>query len=320
MKIPEFKPSKRFLGDTDLQCLVAKVKNSKLPGIAFRHIAKYKKDPVCEIHLRGKDHKRISAWQRDILEQLFEKESLAPAIEEAMREYEATSDSCCDMTKQERREVQKIGIAPFMTLSLIVIDGIKKEAILSARTELDGNLIEHGISIYLRKSKWRFQDRDYFACYRAAFGTEFSDRMAEAESELREQAWDDLFPPPNTQAPVEKDGSLIYGRWELDGRETSTLLKRLGSSAVAGVGWFHDISATKRESFLDLSERRLLWFERRGNWVEIAEEVLSPEFMKGRTTIKFWCDGKRLVQAGGLVYRRAAIAKRKPKQAKQLKS
>jgi hypothetical protein len=111
MKIPVFKSSKRFLQEFDLPCLVAKLKNSKLTGVAARHIAESKDDPTCVIYLRGEDPKKISSWQREILEQLFLKAGLAAAIEEALSEYGKDPNAYC--SKEERREIKKYGFAPF---------------------------------------------------------------------------------------------------------------------------------------------------------------------------------------------------------------
>jgi hypothetical protein len=50
MKLPKFKPSAVFVEDIRLPCLVAKVPNSKLPGVGARHIAEFKEDPKCGIY------------------------------------------------------------------------------------------------------------------------------------------------------------------------------------------------------------------------------------------------------------------------------
>src|SRR5262249_28596575 len=121
MKIPDFKPSGKFLDRYEVPCLMATVKNSKLPGIAARYIAEFKEDPDCQIYLRGKNSEAISAWQREMLEQFFEKEQLAPSIAKAMEGYEKKAGKeAYTFDEKERIDFEKHGIVPFMTLSTIV--------------------------------------------------------------------------------------------------------------------------------------------------------------------------------------------------------
>lgn len=54
MKIPEFNRTEDFLGYVDIPCLFAKVKNSELPGVAFRHIAECDDDSGCKVYLHGR--------------------------------------------------------------------------------------------------------------------------------------------------------------------------------------------------------------------------------------------------------------------------
>lgn len=91
MKAPEFNSSDKFLEEYDVPCLIAEVKNSKLPGVATRYIAEFKEDPTCTIYLRGKNHKEISAWQQKTLEQFFDQEELASTIAKVMKEYPSVS-------------------------------------------------------------------------------------------------------------------------------------------------------------------------------------------------------------------------------------
>src|SRR5262249_2738169 len=126
MKIPAFKPSRKILDEYDVPCLVATVKNSKLPGVAARSRADSRDDCACRIYLRGKHSKAISAWQRGMLEQFFEKEQLAPIIANVMAGYEKKAGKQAYMfDEKERNDFEKHGIVPLMTLSTIVIDDIK---------------------------------------------------------------------------------------------------------------------------------------------------------------------------------------------------
>src|SRR5436190_12148460 len=156
MKLPTFKPSRRFLGEFDVPCLVAVIKNSRLPGVAARHMVEHKDNPTCKIYLRGRNRKRISRWQQGLLDRLFVKEGLAGAIEEAMKQYASEPDA---LMESERAQIEQYGAAPFVSISMIVIDEIRKEVILSGGTEL-GTFVEHGLSIYLSKGRWRWDVAD----------------------------------------------------------------------------------------------------------------------------------------------------------------
>ena len=232
MSIPKFKPAKHYLGEYNILCRLAKVKNSQLPGIATRAIVRSKEDPVCQIYLHGKGGKDFSAWEKGILEQLFDGQSLAALVDSAMKGYAKDPSGYTSAKPAEREEIQKIGIAPFMTIYRIVIDDSRKEVILSARTELDLHLIEHGISIYLEKGKWHFSDAEYYINYVAELGPTLEE-AEEAEEEKRQ--WSALFPRVKSGTPIETDPAILYGRWELDKVKTKEAFLALGCSTIIGV-------------------------------------------------------------------------------------
>src|SRR5262249_35372708 len=132
MKTPGFKAAKNFLGDTDLPCLFAKTKNSRLPGVAARYIEEFDDEP-CEIYLRGPNPKQVSPWMNGFLQQFFEEERLPEIIAGAMKKYEADPDAYDDCTKEEQKAIRKEGIAAFMTIETIVLDEVAKEAMLICR-------------------------------------------------------------------------------------------------------------------------------------------------------------------------------------------
>src|SRR5882724_1446947 len=204
MSIPKFKPAKHYLGDYDIPCRLAKVKNSRLPGVAARAIAVSNEDSVCEIYLHGKGGKDFSGWEKEVLEQIFVNGRLVPIIESAMREYAEDANGYAAAKPAEREEIRKIGITPFMTIYRIVIDDDRKEAILCARTELDLNLIEHGINIYLEKGKWHFSDDEYYIGYVDKLGPSLDESEEPTSDEKR---FAKLFPPPKRGMPVEKNAT-----------------------------------------------------------------------------------------------------------------
>jgi hypothetical protein len=155
MKIPEFKTKRVFLEDIDLPCLFAKVKNSELPKVATRHIAKHKKDPICEIWVRGSNPKALTEWPKEMLGNLLEKEGLPAALEAGMREYETNKEEWPGYFEDNAEtygEIKQYGILPFLTMHTIVIDEIRRMMILGCHTEWDIHLSEHGIAIFFHTS------------------------------------------------------------------------------------------------------------------------------------------------------------------------
>jgi hypothetical protein len=337
MKLPTFKPSKQFLGEIDLACLVAKIKNSKLAGVAARYIAESKDDRTCEMYLRGKNPKKISEWQQEMLEQLFVKEELASAIEQAMKEYGKNPDAYCGCTEEEQSEIKKYGIAPFVWLSVIVIDEIKKEVIFSGGCERAFHIAEHGLSIYLHKGRWRWDEAEYFDSYRSDFeenhpptSPEFAaarskvmNEMVEelhalfSEPEASERRWKEIFPMPTGGTMVETDPSFLYGDWKFDARKTAQVLKQMGekkSIVECKSDWgdnFYRISQETVKLFQcdyegdcedgELCEHFICGCQRCGNRVIIRyKEGWSEKVL----TDDYWCDGERLVDHTGLAYRR----------------
>src|SRR5262249_8792832 len=126
MKIPAFKPSGKILGRYDAPCLRATGKKSEMPRLGGRYPTQVKNDRSCRIYLRRKKSKTVNAWQREMLEQFFEKEQLAPIIAKAMAGYEKKAGKRAYMfDEKERNDFNEHGIPPFMTVSTIVIDGIE---------------------------------------------------------------------------------------------------------------------------------------------------------------------------------------------------
>jgi hypothetical protein len=175
MKIPEFKPSKRFLGDIKLPCLVAKVKNSEL-GVASECLRAYAHNPECHIFLRGNDPFMISPWQRKILDSLFDKEGLRAAIDEGMKEYEA-SGGYVGLDKKELRKVKNQGFSPFLTIATIGIDEIAQEAVIYCKPDFDIHLDEHGLTIFLKEGRWHSEDGDYYARYYASVDEQVASKL-----------------------------------------------------------------------------------------------------------------------------------------------
>ena len=290
------------------------MKNSQLPGIATRAIVRSKEDPVCGIYLHGKGAKEFSAWEKGILEQIFDGRSLAALVDSAMKGYAKDPGGYTSAKPAEQEEIRKIGIAPFMTIYQIAIDDKRKEAILCARTELDGNLIEHGINIYLKKGKWHFSDAEYYINYADKLGPTLEEEEEESEEPTPdEKRFDKLFPPPKRGVPVEKDTKVLHGRWIYDRAKTRKLylklgrpLKQLDSDMVMPPGSILEFTSnsanyTRKGGGLPLWEHSILGCERAGDCV--TQRYQSK--YGNQWTDFYWLYGKDLVSRLGRVFRQA---------------
>ena len=301
MKIPEFKPSKSFLGDIRLACLVAKLKNSDLPKVAARHIAATKKDPSCKIYLRCSKANEISAWQQEMLERLFAKEKLPSVLEEGMKEYETGKDwPGYDQNEKENYEdIQRYGIVPFLTLHEIVIDDVTKEVLISANTDWDGNLDEHGITIFLNEGRWRFDlgDRQY-------------DYYSKIEAEVAKERLAQVFPDVKSNTSVSDDTRFIFGTWKFDKKAALDIYKKLkwtkskmndelefyeGMRLIISPARMQRIINNSRGfSFIDC---RFVRCERRGNVIQVFFEEKRPRDVYAGS-YDFYYSGDALVYTG----------------------
>ncbi len=300
MKIPEFKPSRRFLGDYAVPCLIAKVKNSALPGIASRYISQFKKDPICTIYLRGADAKKVSAWQQEMLVQLFGEGGLATAVAEGIKELEAQHGTACysDRTEDECQSIKVHGYLPFLWVDLIVIDEVEQRVMLRP-DDVAGPLHEHGATIFLREGRWRYEE-NHLNDYEGSI-----DEMLQAQEDQKlQQRYGRILPPTVPETPVDADATGIFGQWRFDQAETVKLLRQLKASqreieeAMASNSYLLDggyrFSPTKWE-YLRGREMRMefevVGLQRKGNWFTVR----GTSAKWGKPTERYWCDGKLLV-------------------------
>jgi hypothetical protein len=308
MKTPHFKKSKRFLGDLKLPCRVTTLKNSKLPGIAARYIASAKNDPLCEIYLRGGSDPGTSKWEEDILDRLLVKEGyLANAIETAMKQYAKSPDAFADANRKEREGIERLGIAPFIALQMIVIDESEQEVILKARMECDGHLIEHGISIYLKGERWRFDYGDYLIRYSERLG-------ADDDSEDREHVLkklDGLFADKKMDNLAGGGVEIAYGKWEFEGGETKTNLQKVGYPARR----IADTLDFGAKGVLEITSEEIrylrygtipFWNERIIHIAQAKDKIIiRSQAPAGSPSERvFRCNGRHLTDSEGVVYQR----------------
>lgn len=301
MKIPEFKPSKKFLGEYDLPCLVAEIKNSDVPGLATQHIAQFKENPKMEIHLRAKEAGKISAWMQKLLDVLFAKDGLTAAVVEGIKEL--PSDNFDHFDGEEGRFIKKHGYAPYVFVKQVVIDEVARKVFMTIG---DGDgmdvFAEHGGVILMQGVRWHFEDGDYYSDYTGSLEKHRIDPELAKRTQQKIKL-DALFPPPAIDEPVEKDCSRIYGRWEVDLGETNKLLESLGAPPDPAPsllrGYFYIFSETFMESS---SGNKTISLERRGNWITIKN---SKE--------QLWCDGQRLITSSLPAYSSCCVYRRVPR-------
>jgi hypothetical protein len=319
MKIPEFKPSKRFVDGIKLPCLVAQIKNSELPGIATEYRAQTRSNPYCDIYLRGKDPNKISAWQEQMLEQLFKQNGLTAAVIEGMKEFTKTGGERVydEFDDDERKRVKKLGLAPYLRIDCVVIDEVEKEVLISADSEV-GLLHEHGVTIHLSEGRWRYDDGERFDRYSG----KFVERKEEKERSKWLANWKATFPLPVEDAFVETDMSPLYGVWRFDADETAKVLKQCGApkreidAALAptnnalALGWYYSAGSYE---WLKNGYTFIKWdvakYERKGMLYTVHNTLDD-----GGDHSEIWCDGKRLMTIGGKsVYTRVKDSYRKGK-------
>ncbi len=319
MKIPEFKPSKRFVSGANIPCLTAQVKNSDLPGIATEYIAQTKKDTSCKIYLRGKDPKNISDWQQKMLEQLFTKNGLTAAVTEGMKEFEKTGGERVydEFDDDECKRVKKLGFVPYLRIDCVVIDEIENVVLILADSEV-GLLHEHGVTIHLSKSRWCFDDGERFDRYVGKF---VEDREEKQRSNWLAR-WKAAFPLPADAEPFDKDISPLCGVWRYDAEETAKILKQCGApkreidEALSptnngpSLGWYY--SRTNLEQ-LKNGYTFINWgiakCERKGMLYTVQQTDED-----GGDSHSLWCDGQRMMSIGGKnVYTRVKDSYRKGK-------
>ncbi len=298
MTLPEFKPASCFLHDVNFPCLVAKVKNSESPRVRTRHLGNTRKDPICRIFLRSEDPNQITLWQQETLNKLFQKEGLAAALIEGMKDYERSSiETFDDLNEDERRQIKVHGFAPHLMISAIVIDDTTRQVLISAYTSFDCVLDEHGITIHLDKGRWFFEDGRMF--------DDYVGNIEEENAKKWKKQWATVFPLPKRGTPKDNDGSILYGVWRYNPTETANALKQLRASpreikdARSTSGDFANelgmYFAPKRREMLSkgsvTDDCRVGKYERCGKLFKIHDNLDNPVFAPS----EWWCDGERLI-------------------------
>ena len=316
MTTPTFTKSAKFLGEYELPCLVAEMKNSDVPEVAKKYVAGSSDDSVFEVYLRVKKPEAMSPWMQQKLEELFERDGLTKAIAEGLKELDA--DGYDFLLEHERDFVKTHGYHPYVYIKEIVLDEIKEKVLISLGD--DSVLNEHGITIHLKAGRWRFADGDLFGRYQSAF-EKYLPKAGLEEWKKEWEKWHELF-PEIIRGRFEKDCSMIFGRWVLDQRETDQLCKELEWDAFE-INPDQELVISETEIWgLDGLPSVVTSLKRRGNWITVGVEwwdalaKKNPNYKGFRCTFRFWCDGRRLMNVGtsdrppsGAVYIKVAAAK-----------
>jgi hypothetical protein len=309
-----FKPSTCFLGDYNVPCLVAELKNSDVLGLAKTYIKKTGKDPVFAVYLRVKDSKKPSTWMQKKLNQLFEQDGLTAAVVEGFKEL--PEDSFDYMDEDKQRDIKAHGYQSYVYVELVVIDEVSRKVLIEISDTF--HFIEHGCCIYHKAGRWHLGDSAEYIAYASAFDKQRIGKEIDSSSQHEfEQKWDSRFPPPK-KSTIEADASVIFGVWQLDKAATLKLHQEFNASPeeidavmVQKVGLY--FSPDSWENLSSAGYSTDIWpivsYERRESWVMVTMRMGTDDSTQ---TSSYWCDGKQLVKKWSkYVYVRATDGFRK---------
>jgi len=287
MKIPELKPSERFLGKYAVPCLAGQFKSSEMPGVATRYRTQFGEDPTCDVYLRTKAPEKTSPWMQAKLEQLFERDGLTAAVAEGLKEL----DGFNHLDEQIRHDIKSHGYHPYVFLREVILDEIK-QVVLILIDDVGMDIVhEHGGTIYQRGERWYLESIDHYFRYASKF-----EKYPVKPDRTK---WDAMFPPPPRGTRAQKDCSFLYGRWESSNEETNVLRAQVGWEPIDRSDCYYSISETHIEGFRCPSGGPVVSVKRRDSWITVQFMVRTY-----RATRQFWCDGSRLIEDDGTVYRK----------------
>ena len=294
--MPQFNPSNRFLGEYEVPCLVAEMKNSDVPEVATKYVTDPGDELAFKVHLRVKQTEALSPWMQLKLEELFARDGLTTAITEGLKKLDA--DGYDFLLEDEREDVKAHGYHPYVYIQEIVLDEVKEKVLILLGD--NSVLNEHGMTIHSKAGRWRFDDADPFIRYVSGF----EKYLPKPKPDL--QKWDEMF-PKITKGRFENDCSMIFGRWVCDQLETDKLRKELGWEQIEVTRWLATISETQIEGLFRFP-LEVKGMKRRGNWITVDSAFWVPggeripNYKGSRNKMLLWCDGRRLLD-GGKSYR-----------------
>jgi hypothetical protein len=310
MKIPEFKGTERFVYGVEFPCLVAKVKNSDFAVIAKRYVAISKRDPECKVFLRLQNLKHRSVWLQTMLSYIFEKDGISDGVGKVLRDF-MNSDvewACQGFEGKERDRIEKLGLASYFRMDVIVLDEVEKKVLVVGDTETE-LFQEHGECICFYKGRWRLDEWE-------AYSYQFLQREEAVDNERYTERWNTIFPAASKAGQAK--GNALYGVWRFSPSETTNARLKCGVSENAiergisqmkDIGWY--FSPSKYESLVSgyTSDK---WAVRKYKNQDNQYNISTKS--SGGSIRSFWCDGKRLVPAGSKnVFTRVRTAYRKGK-------
>lgn len=210
MTLPDFQPTATFIENVQLPCLIATASESTLPGLGHRHEdSKGGKIPGFKIYLRCRVAQEISTWHRKWLKELFEEETILAAIRSAMATYQ---EEWCDGEEgaNESDQDKMKTILSCLVVVEVILDDVTREIFVVLDTYEDGNLEEHGITIYRKKRKWCLGYADVISTY------------------IQELDLDPATHRKERKDVIVTDPSFLYGKWVFDEEATSALWRAKG--------------------------------------------------------------------------------------------
>jgi len=304
--VPEFGPCNHYIDEMiAVPCLCGTARNSTVPGLAELVRSKSGEDAELTIFLRSVSPSTVTPWQQEMLDRLLTKAELIAVIEHCFADYKKDLDEeSLNLHEDFWADVQSHRLLRHLELRKIAVDDIERKVLLEISTGAEGHLDEHGVCLVFEVGDWRFETGDYL--------TDYTQRI---ESASRMATWNQIFPPPTAQTPINTDANWVYGTWAFDEIGTRRLAARLGSSPAAiqvvlegFADWEVEISPQVfrlRSSPSNAFEGTLLGVCKQGNRVTFKHNFSSVANVEG--TMEFVFEEGLLKNSDGLALKRTKI-------------
>lgn len=188
----------RFLGGTELKCLVGKFRPRALVAFKSTVLAIKLPKPGSKLFVVGGQGATASAWRDDRLRELDQGSLCLQALMGALEDHVRW------ITPPEERSQSGLQATTELTVTSVVLDDVRKLVLLEFNSP-EADIDEHGLLGVLENAEWRLEDGAYVSSY-------IRD-VVEAEK------------VSDVAAPL----SLV-GSWVLDEGATADLLRARGDS------------------------------------------------------------------------------------------
>lgn len=161
MKIPTFKRAHSFDDHNfEVKCMVARLKNSTIPSVGKRHRSETRSDPTYELVLLDEQGSSVSLWHSEMLRKLFLNDGLGQGIETGLKTMVSSGEM-----EFEPDALTKMGGGSFLDwvyLKTVILDGVKEIVCVFLGNEIDSNLQEHGLVLFLKNDEWVWSNDQEF--------------------------------------------------------------------------------------------------------------------------------------------------------------